>query len=239
MSSAIFQPSPDRQREPIGRRATAFLVVVAVHVLLAFMLLMLTPARPHLPDGPKIFEMLSISEDKKPTPKPAPRTQRAASKPKPVAPPAPPTPPAPKLFDKLLFDAVDISKLPSHHSDSAPGETAEGTGQDSQTAYGPGEGPGGQTLYNAEWYREPTHAELAYYLPNGAPPDSWALIACRTVEKNGVDDCIELGESPPGSGLARALLKATWQFRVLPPRINGKKMVGAWVRIRFDFTQHE
>lgn len=251
MSSATYQFPPDRQRGAIRRRASAFLVVLVVHCLLAGVLLMLTPARPHLPDEAKIFELLSFSEPK-PAPAPAPKAKRAASKPSPVKPPTKPpvtppvtppvqptTPTPPKLFDKLLFDAIDISKLPNRRNESAAGKTAEGTGKDSTAAYGPGEGPGGKTLYNAEWYREPTHAELAYYLPNGAPQDSWAMIACRTVEKNGVEDCQELGESPPGSGLARALRQAAWQFRVLPPRVDGRKMVGTWVRIRFDFSRAE
>ncbi|MEY2884737.1 MAG: hypothetical protein RL490_2461, partial [Pseudomonadota bacterium] len=89
----------------------------------------------------------------------------------------------------------------------------------------------------AEWQREPTNAELAYYIPRGAPPNSVALIACRTAPRNLVEDCVELGETPRGSGVARAMVNAAWQFRVKPPRKGGEAMVGAWVRIRISFSE--
>lgn len=146
--------------------------------------------------------------------------------------PVPPTPPIKLLgLSKDQFAAWDISKMPRQggSADSAPA----GGGK----MFGPGEGPGGAQLFNAEWYREPSDAELSGYLRGGAPPGSWAIIACQTIEKMHVDNCQSLGESPPGSGLARSLRLAAWQFLVRPPRLNGKPMIGAWVRIRFDFTK--
>ena len=130
------------------------------------------------------------------------------------------------------FAAADISRLPRHEAD--PGDTSS---QNSGSTYGPGEGPGGAQLFNAAWYREPTHAELVTYLPGRVDPGSWATIACRTVANFHVEDCQELDESPPGSGLARALRRASWQFLVRPPRVNGVAKLGGWVRIRFDFTR--
>lgn len=152
--------------------------------------------------------------------------------PQPVPPPVPvPKVPAVKFIplSKSDFAAADISKL---------GHQGEASSGNSSSAYGPGEGPGGARLYNAEWYRRPSHAELAGYIRNGAPPGSWAMIACKTVEHFHVEDCIQLGESPPGSGLSRALREAAWQFLVRPPRVDGKAQIGAWVRIRFDFLDN-
>jgi protein TonB len=102
---------------------------------------------------------------------------------------------------------------------------------------GAGEGPGGARLYNAEWYRKPTNAELSFYLPSGTGKTGWGMIACQTVEGYRVDNCRELGQSPLGSGLSRAVRQAAWQFRVLPPRINGRPIIGAWVRIRIEFSE--
>jgi protein TonB len=133
------------------------------------------------------------------------------------------------------FAASDISKLPKRAAETS-GEGGPAS-PGSAGAYGPGEGPGGARLYNAQWYREPTRAELVTYMPHRDVAGGWAMIACKTQERFRVEDCRELGESPPGSGLARALRLAAWQFLVRPPRLDGKPMIGAWVRIRFDFTR--
>lgn len=155
----------------------------------------------------------------------------------PVHPPVPRATPVPPLHLLKLsnqeFAAADISKM----AKPAAGESSKAeSGQGIASAYGPGEGPGGAKLYNAQWYREPTDAEMSTYMPRRSVAGGWAVIACRTEERYHVNDCRELGESPPGSGLSRALRQAAWQFLVRPPRIDGKPMIGAWVRIRFDFT---
>lgn len=168
---------------------------------------------------------------KKPTPakagaKSAPKKQAQKTD---IVPP--PTPPKDSIWTRMSradFAASDISKI-----GKAPGS---GNAQ-SGNAYGPGEGPGGATLYNAEWLREPTHGELAQYLPNSTR-GGWGMIICRTAPGYKVEDCRQLSESP-GSGLARALRQASWQFAVVPPRINGKPMIGAWVRIRFDLIERK
>ncbi len=101
------------------------------------------------------------------------------------------------------FAASDISKMPSRSSGGGrqAGACRHGDGQ--RPGRRPGEGPGGEKLSNAEWYREPSHAELAYYLPANRPRTGWGMVACQTVEKYHVDNCHEIGQSPPGSGLSR------------------------------------
>ena len=127
--------------------------------------------------------------------------------------------------------------MPSHAKPAdADGQGERGTSNGDSEIVGGGAGPNGEPLYNAEWQRPPTSAELAFYLPRGTTPQGWGMIACQTVANYRVDNCEEIGQSPVGSGLARAVRQAAWQFRVLPPRIGGRPMVGAWVRIRIDYT---
>lgn len=131
------------------------------------------------------------------------------------------------------FAAADIGRMRRADAGGDAGAQGGGGGE----ADGTGSGPGGARLYRAEWYRKPRDAELAGYIPPGQSTGDWAMIACRTVEQFHVEDCRELDESPRGSGMARALRRAAWQFLVRPPRVDGKPMIGAWVSIRFDFTK--
>ncbi|WP_254913824.1 hypothetical protein [Sphingobium sp. Z007] len=143
-------------------------------------------------------------------------------------------PPSPFPFLTLSREqmaSADIGNLP---------KGGQGAGQgkgDSAAVAGPGEGPGGVQLFEAEWYRRPTHAELSTYLPSNAPPRGYGLVACKTVDHYHVENCQTLGEAPLGSGFAKAVRLAAWQFLVRPPRVNGKPMVGSWVRIRIDYTR--
>lgn len=128
--------------------------------------------------------------------------------------------------------AADIGKMKGR----TQGSDSNGRGADSRTAYGPGEGPGGVRLYEADWYRRPTDAELSTYMPQTGGLEGWGLIACQTVERYHVENCQILGESPRGSGFGRAVQNAAWQFLVRPPRVDSKPQVGAWVRIRIDYS---
>jgi protein TonB len=171
------------------------------------------------------------------TPSAKPVVRQQEEKPKPVPPrphialPKPAAPPNRPMdlleLSKDEMAAADISKL-----GTAAGKGVAMAGNDDSPVVG--RGPRGETLYAAEWAREPTSAELRGYLPRNAP-DGWGLIACRTLPQNRVDDCVELGQSPRGSHLASAVRQAAWQFRVRPPRKNGKELIGEWVQIRIVY----
>lgn len=128
--------------------------------------------------------------------------------------------------------AGDIGKKRGAKSGTA---LADGTGDSG--APGSGDGPGGAHLYNPDWFRKPTDTELATYLPKRNPGEGWGAIACRTIENHRVEDCQILGESPGGSGYGRAVLNAAWQFQVIPPRVNAKPQIGAWVRIKITYSE--
>ncbi|MEG3177160.1 hypothetical protein U1872_13035 [Sphingomonas sp. RB3P16] len=239
MASASYQSTSDR------RRVRAIVLALVVEGLVALLLLQLGTGVFTRKEQPKLttFDVRPIGP---PVAKTAAKTKVATQQKKKVttasaAPPPPTVPPLPKapLPSKLIqlstedFAAADIGKIKG-----ATGEgDGQGKGQDSVAAYGPGQGPGGGSLYNAEWYREPSDAELKPYMQEYMKGDGgWAMIACKTAPDFRVENCRSLEESPPGGGLSRALRLAAWQFRVRPPRVNGKAMIGAWVRIRFDLV---
>ena len=157
-----------------------------------------------------------------------------------TAPPPPQAPPPPIVLPGVMN--LSRADFASSNIGNLPRSAAPGTGQAMAQAEaggggdddGAGAGPGGEKLYNAEWYRRPTRAEMSTYLPVGRP--GWGMIACRTAERFRVEDCRELSETP-GSGIARGLRRASWQFLVRPPRVGGKPMIGAWVRIKFDLIE--
>lgn len=232
---AAFPPRFDRSL--LKRRATALSFTIAAHLLILLLLLTLAPplGRPKPPDNPLLtFDVPAATQQPSPRPR-ATAKAKSASAPPPKAPAIVqqvPSPTMPTLIPGL--EKFDLRQLP-RSSEGVQSADASGQGRDSASTYGPGEGPGGVRLHNAEWYREPTQAELATYLPQ-RPQTGWGMIACQTVERYRVDNCRELGSEPPGSGLARAVRQAAWQFMVRPPRIDGKPVVGAWVRIRIEFT---
>lgn len=240
---AAYDQVPSRRR-----RATGFLLALAVELLIILALFTLAPniTKPGPPAETKTFSLAPSPDDHeavkatKQSNAKAKRDAGAAAVPRTVPiPRRPVVPPPPFTLPGVLpmdLASSDISKMPSHHDDRGAGAADSGAGKDSASVYGPGEGPGGIRLYNAEWYREPSDSQLSFYLPHDFPRPAWAEIYCKTVEGYHVDDCSQLGESPVGSGLARAMRQAAWQFLVRPPRVGGHVQVGAWVRIHIDFT---
>lgn len=231
-------------------------LVVLLHALLLLLLLRLGMLVP--PESP----MAPITVDLIPAPSTTPEPDRTADAPsrrieptrqpqEEEAPPdttvEPPVAPRSSIWSQVIPLTRDELAATDRAMISPPRPAREGAdaGENSTASLGrtddssgPGTGPNGETLYNARWLREPTNAELSAYLPPGRPRSGWGMIACRTVPGNRVEDCHEIGQSP-GSGLAGAVRRAAWQFRVLPPRINGRPMVGEWVRIRIDYTLRE
>ena len=75
---------------------------------------------------------------------------------------------------------------------------------------------------------------MGAYLSTARGP-GWGLIACRTAPDYRVEDCVALGEYPEGSQITPSVLAMAWESRVRPPRLGGRVLVGAWVRIRIDY----
>jgi protein TonB len=236
-----YQDISAQRHVPLRRRLSGFGLALAVNIGLLLVLLTLgiipTPGKK---DSPAlVVDLVPESHSTAPraakTPTQQP-THFAASKPLPKPPPIvlpskptiespPPQNSSPWIeMSKEEMAGADISKL-------KPG--AGSGGGDSEEV---GRAPNGDVLYAAEWARHPTDAELGGYLPHDAP-DGYGLVACKTMPEDRVDDCVELEDYPLGSHLARAVRLAAWQFRVRPPRKNGRPLIGSWVRIRIDYER--
>jgi protein TonB len=229
-------------------RMAAFLMSLAVFAL--FVAVLLTMAAMNGGDNGAGSKLVAVniepqSQAKSPEKQAAkkqqvnpPQTVRSVQPPVPHPVPTPLPPLVLIHLSRAEMTSADISRMPSRATAAAAAPSqSSGGGAGAGAGDGAGDGPDGAHLYRADWYRKPTDAELAPYLTRGAPPGSWAEIACRTIDNFHVEDCRELGESPPGSGLSRALRLAGWQFLVRPPRINNKPQIGTWVRIHFSFNR--
>ncbi|SEM61546.1 protein TonB [Sphingomonas gellani] len=257
MRSAYLLPSPG-DRSPSSRRAVSLGLTVAAHLLLVWLLLRMAPSLDTPPQAREqtSFEILPDRAEAPDTTRHAEQRRKARSAERPAqaaaprspAPPPPPVPtPAPATQPTewaYMRENFDLGTVPKRSRSAEDGPTGSadtsasaGDGEGAVAVAGPGASAGGQRLYDADWYREPTDAQLSFYLRRRPPPGGWATIACRTVENYHVQDCRAIGESPVGLGLANAMTQAAWQFLVIPPRVGTRRLVGSWVRIRIDFTE--
>ena len=227
-------------RPPLQRRASGLALALAVNlaVVLALIGIGIRPVPVAKRSDTLVVDLVANA----PSPPPAAKQRQAVeerTEPRPVRKPPPIVIPMKRQITpdvkldmiemtKEEYAAADIGKI-AKASDSA----GSGRAGDSRQA---GVGPNGQVLYNAEWVREPTGAELTGYLPRNWR-EGWGEIACKTIPGHRVDDCIELASFPRGSRYASAVRQAAWQFRVRPPRKNGRELVGEWVQIRIDYVR--
>ena len=245
----------DWVRETPSRRAAgvAFALILEALVVLLFLSL---PGANRPRDKQPDLQTFDIPDPGAGKAKPKPDTAAKArprggqvehaklNEPEIIPPPPPPVTPPPDAnilwLTKPEYAGTDIgrNRPQGPRSDANQSGAENGTGDapgDSQLAEG--SGPNGEPLYVAEWYRKPTDAELSPYISERARGrNGWGLIICRTAERYRVEDCRELGDSPRGTGYAGSVRQASFQFRVRPPRRGGKVLVGAWVRIRIDYT---
>lgn len=244
-----FFPQVAINWDRVRQRAAGIVFALALNLLMLLVLLTMSPQiLPQKQDdrlpvtfdvetGPKTQEKQATAP--KASHKEAERTAAAPAPAPVVRPPVPVTRPAPEPPSPLPFMTLSRDQMAAADIGAMP-RAAQGAGSgkgSSAAVAGPGEGPGGVQLFEAEWYRRPTHAELSPFIPANAPASGWGLVACKTVDHYHVDNCQTLGEQPLGSGFARAVRLAAWQFLVLPPRVDGKVMVGSWVRIRIDYSR--
>lgn len=246
MHLASSLSSPDPVHADRRRRILSLVLTIVAHLLLLLMLLRLAPPFAKMAKSGGQLLVFSTAPDAQEDATKSPakaKSERAATAP----PLASVPPPKIELPDKAApwvltpgLEKFDVRQAPVAQparapSDASASDEANGdSNSDRPVAYG----PGGQPLYAAQWYREPTEAELAYYLKKARPGAGYAEVGCQTIARFHVANCFPMSESL-GSGLGRAMIDASWQLLVVPPRIGGRAQVGAWVIIRFTFTEQK
>ena len=248
MAARTYRLFSPYERTPPSRRAVGFVLALALNLLLILALLGISGYRPvAIKDdgGTLIFDI--ARQDQAAAPQPKPEQQRRKQEPQRERPTLPPpeiilpvkptiTPPPTDKLEMVELTKPELESTDQAMANRSAPTPAEGTGRGGDTAI-VGTGPRGETLYAAEWLREPTDQEMGFYLtPNIVGAGGYGLIACKTYPRFRVDDCYAIESYPKTSQIARAALKATWQFKVRPPRKNGQPMIGEWVSIRIDYT---
>ena len=226
-----------------GRRTLAISLAVLITALLLVMLFSFGLGKPPGAKQERVSVVsLSAAEAGKESPEPSkskPERTREQSQPTPEK-PLPPKPreplPPPPITPPAAPPLAPPPSPPSPPSGRVYGPPDTGGSPASRDSERVGTAPNGEPLYAASWYREPSDDELRGYLSTASGP-GWGLIACRTAPDYRVEDCVGLDEYPTGSQINRAVLAAAWQFRVRPPRLGGRTLVGSWVRIRIDYDR--
>lgn len=233
------------------RRAGPIALTAAIEIALLLALLSLGARSGQEGQIGEVVTTFDAAPDEAPEPEQAPAEAAAAAPAQtapaemtqPSAPPSPPpialprAPTAPPVAAPAPAAEPSASPAPPRiraviRSDMAGNRGPADTGMPGDSQRIAGSGPNGEPLYAARWYREPTDDEYRGYFSR-VTQSGWALINCRTEPEFRVDHCVLVDESDGSMG--SAVLAMAWQFRVRPPRIGGRSMVGEWVRIRIDY----
>jgi protein TonB len=256
----VLQPTPvpanrfaERLRTGAGRRTLGLAFTLLIEALLLLALLTLgAEEKPGDKEGR--MTVVNFSPEAAPEetsdPSSAEPKQRAEERPVPqrptiedALPPPPvqpkPVPAAPAIIPRPNPPLPSAAAPPIPARPAPPGRPLYGPPDTGRPAFARdtervGTAPNGEPLYAAAWYREPTDEQLRAYLSTASGP-GWGLIACRTAPEYRVEDCVALAEYPQGSQINRAILAAAWEFKVRPPRLGGRSLVGSWVQIRIDY----
>ncbi|HEY6917489.1 MAG TPA: hypothetical protein VI381_07605 [Allosphingosinicella sp.] len=256
----LLQPSPvpaipffEQLRSVVGRRALAIGLALLIETLLFLLLLSLgadrqpgkekqgvtvvTLAAPQAAEEAREAsspERESVASER-PLPQEPETEKPQPSEPAetPIAPVTPPVLPAPVALPPSSVILRNTAQPPPAPRQvyGPPDNGGSPALRDSERV---GTAPNGEPLYAAAWYREPRPDQLRAYLSTARGP-GWGLIACRTAPDYRVEDCVGLDEYPQGSQIMRAVLAAAWEFKVRPPRLGGRPLVGSWVQIRIDY----